>query len=590
MFKFLRFSAGAVVLGALVACGGGGGSATPASLDTAPTAASASNQLATSVAVSGYSALSIASKTSNSMQTAGVKAVLENLLALLVRPAYAATCANDAYKLIGVNEDGTSTPLPVTAGGIDQCGVGFRSMFDAGNYILLTGDGIYKDDLTCNLVFLNKSNGELFCVGESAPAKYDILGKSAWKNYARLQLSTDKNYLFLEAAAVIFDSNNQITGKKTKLMRFDLSDPAKGPQGSVLVEGFQNSWLSSGFGGDVSQFEGFDINNYAGLDNGDAMVMYNRYVYSVGGMAMAASSGLSKQNNFYYRFDADGTFNRIEVDATQVSQLVTAEMQQNGNLNASFGTGAIGQIPCYFKSADRDKFYFAIPFAAMVNNGGAQTSVNKSLIVSAVRPDASATSLSVSRYTTSLLCANTWNTTTPYYVINGEYYNLDTSWYWDPNTNTGGNQTSLIKKDFGFATETPQNDVVYKISTSNSWWGGKSMYVSANYLYMKSPYTGGWSMGSTPGDTLERFDPATFNNTLAVGSQLGSALTILTSSDNISIQSISSDAADDNLKVVGRKTDDADLLKVYGTVDALGTLIWAPQTSVTYSPVTILKL
>jgi hypothetical protein len=589
MFKFLRFSASAVVLGALVACGGGGGSATPASLDTAPTAASASNQLATSVAVSGYSALSIASKTSNSMQTAGVKAVLENLLALLVRPAYAATCANDAYKLIGVNEDGTSTPLPVTAGGIDQCGVGFRSMFDAGNYILLTGDGIYKDDLTCNLVFLNKSNGELFCVGESAPAKYDILGKSAWKNYARLQLSTDKNYLFLEAAAVIFDSNNQITGKKTKLMRFDLSDPTKGPQGTVLVEGFQNSWLSPGggasFAGDVSQFEGFDINNYAGLDNGDAMVMYNRYVYSVGGMNMAASSPLSKQNNFYYRFDDDGAFNRIEVDADQVAQLVTAEMQQNGS-NATFGTGAIGQIPCYFKSADRDKFYFAIPFAAMVNNN----SVNKSLIVSAVRPAASATSLSVSRYTTSLLCANTWNSTTPYYVINGEYYNLDTSWYWDPNTNSGGNLTALIKKDFGFATETPQNDVVYKISTSNSWWGGKSMYVSENYLYMKSPYTGGWSMGSTPGDTLERFDPATFNNTLAVGSQLGSALTILTSSDNISIQSISSDAADDNLKIVGRKTDDADLLKVYGTVDALGVLIWAPQTSVTYSPVTILKL
>jgi hypothetical protein len=77
---------------------------------------------------------------------------------------------------------------------------------------------------------------------------------------------------------------------------------------------------------------------------------------------------------------------------------------------------------------------------------------------------------------------------------------------------------------------------------------------------------------------------------LAVGSQLGSALTILTSSDNISIQSISSDAADDNLKIVGRKTDDADLLKVYGTVDALGALIWATQTSVTYSPVTILKL
>ena len=121
MHQFLRFSVGVVALLTLVACGGGGGSASPTALDVAPTVATASNQLATSVTVSGYSALSIASKTSNSMQTAGVKAVLEDLLALLVRPAYAATCANDAYKLIGVNEDGSSTPLPVTAGGIDQC-------------------------------------------------------------------------------------------------------------------------------------------------------------------------------------------------------------------------------------------------------------------------------------------------------------------------------------------------------------------------------------------------------------------------------------------------------------------------------------
>lgn len=83
----------------------------------------------------------------------------------LISPAYAATCAIDAYKLVGVNADGASTPIPVTAGGVDQCGIGFRSMFDAGKYILLTGDSIYKDDLISNLAFLNKSGGELFCVG-----------------------------------------------------------------------------------------------------------------------------------------------------------------------------------------------------------------------------------------------------------------------------------------------------------------------------------------------------------------------------------------------------------------------------------------
>lgn len=587
MLKFLKIfcviAAGAILVG----CGGGGGSSSPTSLNTAPTAASTSNQLASSVTVSGYSALSIASKTSSTMQTAGVKAVLENLLALLVRPAYAATCANDAYKLIGVNEDGTSTPLAVTAGGVDQCGVGFRSMFDAGNYILLTGDGIYKDDLTCNLVFLNKSNGELFCVGESVPAKYDILGQSAWKNYARLQLSTDKNYLFLEAAAVIFDSNNQITGKKTKLMRFDLSDATKGPQGTVLVEGFQNSWLSSGFSGDVSQFEGFDINNYAGLDNGDAMVMYNRYVYSVGGTTGAASAGLNRQNNFYYRFEIDGTYKRIEVDSTQVSQLVTTEMQQNGG-QGNYGTGAIGNIPCYFKSNNPDKFYFAIPFSGYDTNR--HLNINKSLIVAAVRPAASATTLSVTRYTTSLLCANTWGTTVPYYVINGEYYNLDSNWFWDPNTMQGSMRTALIKKNFGFATETPQDDEYYVISSNTQWWGGRSMYVSKDYLYMKSPYTGAWSMGATPGDTFERYDPATFDNTQPVGSQLGSALSIIGSTDNISIQSVSSNGLDNVIKIVGRKTDDADLIKVYGTIDESGTLLWAPQSSATYSPVTILKL
>lgn len=183
----------------LTACGGGGGSSTTTTqtpVTTAPVAATASNQLASPVSVAGYSALSIAAKNSSSIQTAGIKDLLQNLFARLITPAYAATCSTDAYRLVGVNSDGTSTPIAVTAGGVDQCGVGFRSMFDAGKYILLTGDGIYKDDLTCNLVFLNKSSGELFCVGESVPAKYDILSQSSWKNYPRIQLSDDKNSYF----------------------------------------------------------------------------------------------------------------------------------------------------------------------------------------------------------------------------------------------------------------------------------------------------------------------------------------------------------------------------------------------------------
>ena len=520
--------------------------------------------------------------------------MFQNLLARLISPAYAAnTCGTDAYKLVGVNADGTSTPIQVTSGA-DQCGVGFRSMFDAGNYILLTGDSIYKDDLTCNLVFLNKSSGELFCVGETVPAKYDILGQTSWKNYARLQLSSDKKYLFLEAAAVIFDSNNQITGKKTKIMRFDLSDNTKGPQGTILVEGFQNSWLSSGFTGDNSQFEGFDVQTYAGLDNGDAMIIYNRYVYNTGGsMAGGTGSGsLSRHNTFYYRFADDSTYTRLEVDIDKATTLVQNELNTNTGgtgSNNTYTAANIYNIPCYFKSSsNKDKFYFAIPYYFWDQSGSGQ-GYQKSLIVSAVRPSASATKLDVNRYTTTRLCGNSWGQTASFQVINNGYYAIDTNWVWNPTTNTGGSVTTLIKKDFGFANETPVDDVIYTISADTSWSGGKQFFVSKDYMYIKSPPTT-WSMISTPGDALDRYDPATFNNTRAVGYQLGSALPILASSDNISVQSIASTASDNVLKVVGRKTDDADLVKVYGTISELGVLAWAAQQSTTYSPVTIVKL
>lgn len=587
-----------VMVGAIVlsGCGGGGSSsttATPTPLTTAPVAATASNQLASSVSVSGYSALSIAAKNSSSVQTAGIKGLLQNLFARLISPAYAATCATDAYKLVGVNADGTSTPIAVTAGGADQCGVGFRSMFDAGKYILLTGDSIYKDDLTCNLVFLNKSSGELFCVGETVPAKYDILGQSAWKNYPRLQLSSDRNYLFLEAGSVIFDSTNQITGKKTKLMRFDLSDDSKGPQATVLVEGFQNSWLSpssGGFSGDASQFEGFEIKNYAGLDNGDAMVMYYRYVYNTGG-AMMSTSSLYKLNNFYYRFEDDSTYKRLEVDVDKAALLVQAELNANtggaSGMN-TFAPGNIYQIPCYFRStANKDKFYFAIPYYYWDGTRGYQ----KSLIVSAERPSASATKLDVNRYTSSSICGNAWDqTAAPYQVINGVYYALTSDWVWDPATYTSSRVSSLIKKDLGFANETPRDDVIYTISNDTSWGGSKQFFVSKDYLYIKAPNAGGWMGTSTPGDSLDRYDPAQFDKTRSVGQQLGTALSILRNSDNISVQSIASTANDNILKVVGRKTDDADLVKVYGTIDEAGLLTWAAQKSTTYSPVTIVKL
>lgn len=128
---------------------------------------------------------------------------------------------------------------------------------------------------------------------------------------------------------------------------------------------------------------------------------------------------MSRQNNFYYRFEADSTYKRVEVDSTAVAGLVNAELIASGNSSSTYGMVAIGNIPCYFKStSNKDKFYFAISFYGTYNPS-ASSYVNKSFIVSALRPSANATTLSVSRYTTSSLCANTWNASVPFQVING---------------------------------------------------------------------------------------------------------------------------------------------------------------------------
>ena len=168
---------------ALAACGGGSSSsltpsgnntstASNADAATTPAAApapntSSSNQLAKSIAISGYSSLSVAqltsSTSSSSTRTAFTK-IFQNFASLFVKNSVAqsssssSNCSNstDVMKLVGISADGSVTPIAVTLG-TDSCGVGFLDMFDAKNYILLVGEGIYKDDLTCNLVFVKKS-------------------------------------------------------------------------------------------------------------------------------------------------------------------------------------------------------------------------------------------------------------------------------------------------------------------------------------------------------------------------------------------------------------------------------------------------
>jgi hypothetical protein len=165
----------------LSACGGGGGSTTttPVTPTTQAPAASTgvSTELAGNVSISGYRSVSIAATTTNGVKTASLFQRMKSLVAgFFIKPAIAQStsiCQTDAYKLVGVGDDGSLTPLKITQG-TDSCNVGFREIFELGSYILLTGEGIYKNDLTCNIVFLQKNSGNLYCVGENIASRYQI--------------------------------------------------------------------------------------------------------------------------------------------------------------------------------------------------------------------------------------------------------------------------------------------------------------------------------------------------------------------------------------------------------------------------------
>lgn len=69
------------------------------------------------------------------------------------------------------------------------------------------------------------------------------------------------------------------------LMRFDLSEDNKGPQATAPVEGFQIHGLvhrEVDFLVIHPNSKVLKFKTMPAINNGDAMVMYNRYVYSTG--------------------------------------------------------------------------------------------------------------------------------------------------------------------------------------------------------------------------------------------------------------------------------------------------------------------
>jgi hypothetical protein len=600
--KFIRV--GAIALTAatvLTACGGGGGTASVA----APVVESSSNQLAAGVSLTGYSGISLAQVGSdNRTQTAFLKKLFNQTIGKFISVAYAQSanetqCNYDLLKLAGVNESGELTGLRVTTGE-EPCNVGFIDMYDGKKYLLLTASGIYKDGLTCNLVLIQKSSGNMYCIGERSKSVYQISGTANWRNYDKLQVSENGNYMFLEANSTVFDQNGRVTGVKTKLLRFNLSNDSTGPVAQTILEGFQQDWNTGSSSNNEN--EGFDIRGYQALNNGDMAILYNRYVYG-------GSNWLQKLNSFYYRFDNSNEYERIPFDSDAISSLVNTAISANsGSASGSYGGGAWYEIPCWFKDPnDPDAFLFAVPFGFgyEVRNINNNTSTwqwgNKALILKSSRPAAGTTSLSVQRVTESQMCnygmgggagpamASGSGGSRPLKIGN-TYYGLQT--IYDP-SNNWTQVTSLVANNFDGTAE-----VLNKVSTSNSWSGNRKLYASKDYLYLVTPTNEGWTFNSQPGDRVWRLEPKSTAYSLVADSVNNNVqnlapseyLEIIASSQKISILRMATRASDNAVTMTGRDVADPDFRKVIIEVDGSGASEVKRDNGNLLQPITVVKL
>lgn len=546
----------------LVGCGGGGGGTT--SVTTAPPVVSGvSNQLASGINLSGYSSLSVAEVVNNSSSSTrtALNKMLDRFASIFVKSsvAQATSCdaSSDIKKLVGINEDGSVEPINVTTGGSDLCGVGFLDMFDAKNYILLVGEGIYKDDLTCNLVFVKKADGTMFCVGETQAARYKIKGSKNWSNYAVLQTSADGNYLFLEATAQIY-KNNVLTGEITKILRFDLSDLTAGPKAQTVYEGYNTSWMA--YGANTSgEYEGFNIYGYIGLDNGNMAIQYYRYVSS-------GSSYVNVNKAQYVSFAADGTPTKTNIDFSRF-----------------FGqSSSWTSIQCWMKkSSDPSKAYMVFygPNQLQNNNYG-WTSYGYG-IYSIDAPSQGTSTINPNQVLgNTALCQNSYAANTV--ARRGDsYYSVTNSYISYNNSGTGtpysGSQTHMISNSLD-----GNPDSIIPISFNNNGWGWSSSKIinSKDYLYVTLPNTS-WAWWNTAGDTIIQVDPVT-----------GSFVDAISASSSYLITSASSTTSDNVVKVTGRRKDTDDLDKFAGTIQGGTTPIFSVDTSssTSYKPVTIIKL
>ena len=408
-------------------------------------------------------------------------------------------------------------------------------------------------------MFVKKADGQMFCVGETQSARYKIKGSKSWGNYAILQVSNDGNYLFLEASAQTFKNNIQ-TGELTKLLRFDLSDLTAGPQAKTIYEGYNTNWMTTMYGSSnaSTEQEGFNIQGYVGLDNGNLAIQYYRN-FSNG------STWFSVNRAQYVSFDSAGN-----------------PVKSNIDFSNGFGANNWPNVSCWLKtSASPSKAYLvtsaAYNYGGYSAGGGAGGTGYGLFSIDAPAGNATTVMPSVVAPSTSL-CSNSWSANTitrrgnTYYSVTNSYDYNDAMY-----GGTMGSSTYLISNDL---TGSPDTRTSISFNSNGWYWSNSKITTSKDYLYVTLPQQN-WNWWDNSGDTVLQVTPGT-----------GAVATAINSSSSYLVTSVSTNLDDNLVKVSGRIKSSDDLTKFIGTITGDFTPAFNLDTTASsgYKPITVIKL
>ncbi len=567
MFQSVRIALVATAAAVILAgCGGGNSGNDPAPVAADP---AGSNQLVSSIAsFRSYTSLALVSPTSQQvaawnkpknavdyLQKLGrevmlaVTSVIPSAVAQAASSSASASASSSSTTttttcnvktLMALDANGAEQELSLT-GSTDEC-VGVTDMFDGKNYVLLAAEGIYSDSKVCNLVFVQKSTGSLFCVGENQRSRYSFTRKDGnnWKKYDILQATENGNYIFLEAKVDLFSDSGDKTGELIKIIRFDLTDSTNGPVAQTVLEGENTAWFNWGNSGDTSYFT---IYGYSGLENGDLAVSYQISLYN-----NTFSQWAYNSRSNYYRYNAS-----------------TAEFDSYDVNLGSLGGGAGNwweSIKCFLKSGNSG-FNF-VTFA----NG----------TYSLIRGDFSNGAVQLTNVGSTQLCVS-WG---PSSIVKAgsKYYGIQqapsSNWTWDSATSryTGSISFVVFSRDVSAAADVTKATV----SVTDRGWATPALYVSADeataFVAMGAYEEWRWNPTAS---TSERKQFGAEIMKVNMGD--GTNSRVVRSSDNIWISAISNIGSDGSLQFSGRNLSTPLYAKIDGTIDAAGVLTTAPSSA-----------